>query len=91
MFPKKSKKDKDDVPKTDTTDLWRKKIETAPSTSTSHDPKTKKMGVKSLETTEVGAPTESESGSEMSGKVNKASFIRELQDRLNEVLSDKEN
>ena len=92
LFPKKAKKDKDDVLKTDTTDLQRKKIETAPSTSTStsHDPKTEKLGVKSLETTEVAAPTESESGSEMSENVNKDSFIRELQDRLDEALSDKE-
>ena len=70
--------------------LQRKKIETAPSTSTSHDPKTEKLGVKSLETTEVAAPTESESGSEMSENVNKDFFIRELQDRLDEALSDKE-
>ncbi|KAK2552047.1 hypothetical protein P5673_027069 [Acropora cervicornis] len=59
FFPKKSEKDKDDVSKTDTTDLQHKKIETAPSTSTStsHDPKTEKLGVKSLETTEVAALT----------------------------------
>ena len=90
LFPKKSKKDKDNVPKTDNTDLQRKKIETAPSTSTSHDPKTEKLSVKSQETTEVAAPTESESGSEMSEIVNKDSFIRELQDRLDGALSDKE-
>ncbi|XP_044169671.1 uncharacterized protein LOC122953764 [Acropora millepora] len=90
LFPKKSKKDKDNVPKTDNTDLQRKKIETAPSTSTSHDPKTEKLSVESQETTEVAAPTESESGSEMSEIVNKDSFIRELQDRLDEALSDKE-
>ena len=86
-FPKKLKQGKDDVPKTDNTDLQRKKIETAPSTSTSHDPKTEKVGVKSPETTEVAAPTESESGSEMSENVNKDFFIRDLQDRLDEALS----
>ena len=86
-FPKKSKQGKDDVPKTDNTDLQRKKFETAPSTSTSHDPKTEKLGVKSSETTDVAAPTESESGSEMSENVNKDFFIRDLQDRLDEALS----
>ena len=90
LFPKKSKKDKDNVPKTDSTNLQRKKIETAPSASTSHDPKTEKLSVKSQERTEVAAPTESESGSEMSEIVNKDSFIRELQDRLDEALSNKE-
>ena len=86
----KSKKDKDDVPKTDTTDPQGKKIETAPSSSTSHDPITEKLGVKSLERTEVVATTESERGSEMSENFNKEFLIRKLQDRLDEALSDKE-
>ena len=90
LFPMESKKDKDDVPKTDTTDPQGKKIETAPSSSTSHDPITEKLGVKSLERTEVAATTESERGSEMSENFNKEFLIRKLQDRLDEALSDKE-